>query len=86
MATKKAAAEIPTAKNVYPGEELVKVRIPLVKGEQNYTDVYINARSWRIKHGETVMVPACVAEVLENAEEMLKESMAFIEENSNSDI
>ncbi len=80
MATKKAQPAA-VAKNVYPGEELVTVRIPLIKGRPNFTDVYINERSWRIKHGEDVEVPACVASVLKDSEDMIAESIAFVQEN-----
>lgn len=84
MAVRKKTAEetVTIAKNVKPGEKLVTLRIPLVKGQQNYTDVYINDRSWRIKHGESVQVPECVAKVLRNAEDMVAENIAFISENA----
>lgn len=48
-----------------------KIRIP--RERDNNEDVYVsvNDRTWVIKRGVEVEVPACVAEVLRHQEEML---------------
>ena len=50
-------------------EELISIRLPLTKELQNDVFVRVNSRTWLIKRGETVKVPACVVEVLEHAEQ-----------------
>lgn len=55
------------------------VRIKLQKTRNEKDDVYVavNGKSYLIKRGEYVDVPASVAEVLENKEKMLAEAMEF---------
>lgn len=55
----------------------VKIRIPLTRTEQDDVYVCINGKSWLIKRGEEVEVPANVAEVLQNREDMLVKAMEF---------
>lgn len=62
------------------GEKLVKVKIPRVKKDQPDEFVSVNERTWQIKPGVEVEVPACVAEVLKNREAMLETIMAFEEQ------
>ena len=50
-------------------EELISIRLPLTKELQSDVFVRVNERTWLIKRGETVQVPACVVEVLEHAEQ-----------------
>ena len=50
-------------------EELISIRLPLTKELQSDVFVRVNHRTWLIKRGETVQVPACVVEVLEHAEQ-----------------
>lgn len=57
--------------------EMVKIRLPLTRGEKDDVYVAVNGKSYLIKRGETVEVPACVAEVLEHQEEMLETAMEF---------
>lgn len=50
------------------GEEMVTIR--LFKDNERYKDdvfVAINGRSFQIKRGESVQVPKCVADVLEQS-------------------
>ena len=42
----------------------------------------VNGQSWRIQRGKTVEVPACVAEVLRNAELAEDANDAFLRENA----
>lgn len=58
-------------------EELVSIRLPLTKDNQADLFVRVNQRTWLIKRGVTVQVPRCVAEVIDNAERMQMEGMAF---------
>ena len=58
-------------------EELISVRLPLTKELQNDVFVRVNHRTWLIKRGETVKVPACVVEVLEHADQATAESLQY---------
>ena len=64
-------------------EKTVKIRIPRTKADQEDVPVWVNDRSWIIKRGVEVDVPACVAEVLRHQEEMLEEIMLFEEASKN---
>jgi hypothetical protein len=68
-----------TKKTDTPKEKMVKIRIPKTKNDQEDVFVSVNFRTWQIKRGVEVDVPACVAEVLRHQEEMLEEIMAFEE-------
>lgn len=57
--------------------KMVKIKIPLTKTEKDDVYVAVNGKSYLIKRGEYVEVPASVAEVLENQEKMLSEAIAF---------
>ena len=58
-------------------EKMVKIRIPRTKADQEDVFVSVNQRTWLIKRGVEVEVPACVAEVLRHQEEMLETIMRF---------
>ena len=58
-------------------EELFRIRLPLTKELQNDVFVRVNHRTWLIKRGESVEVPACVVEVLEHADQATAESLQF---------
>lgn len=58
-------------------EKTVKVKIPRVKKDQEDVFVSVNDRTWQIKPGVSVEVPACVAEVLRNREMVLEEIYLF---------
>lgn len=62
-------------------EKTVKVKIPRVKKDQEDVFVSVNDRTWQIKPGVTVEVPACVAEVLRNREMVLEEIYLFESEH-----
>lgn len=55
----------------------VKIKLPLTRTEKDDVYVAVNGKSYLIKRGETVEVPACVAEVLQHKEEMLAQAMEF---------
>ena len=55
----------------------VKIKLPLTRQEKDDVYVAVNGKSFLIKRGETVEVPASVAEVLQHREEMLSMAMAF---------
>ena len=55
----------------------VKIKLPLTRTEKDDVYVAVNGKSYLIKRGETVEVPASVAEVLQHKEEMLAVSMEF---------
>lgn len=65
------------------GEKKVKVFIPKNRNIKNDDSeiIYVNDRSFQVKKGEWVEVPACVAEVLSNREKALDRADAFVTEN-----
>lgn len=58
-------------------EKTVKIKLPLTRTEKDDVYVAVNGKSYLIKRGETVEVPASVAEVLQHKEEMLAQAMEF---------
>lgn len=58
-------------------EELISIRLPLTKERQDDVFVRVNQRTWLIKRGETVKVPACVVEVLEHADQAEIDGMRY---------
>ena len=58
-------------------EETVRIRLPKTKELQDDVFVSVNNRTWLIQRGVYVDVPACVAEVLQHAEEMAEEALRF---------
>lgn len=58
-------------------KKTVKIKLPLTRTEKDDVYVAVNGKSYLIKRGETVEVPACVAEVLQHKEEMLAQAMEF---------
>ena len=64
--------------------KMVKIKLPLTRTEKNDVYVAVNGKSYLIKRGEYVEVPASVAEVLENREKMLNEAMEFESQAANN--
>ena len=60
-----------------PNEKMYKIKIPRTKKDEEDVFVSVNMRTWQIKRGVEVEVPACVKEVLDHQEEMLEEIMMF---------
>ena len=58
-------------------KKTVKIKLPLTRTEKDDVYVAVNGKSYLIKRGETVEVPACVAEVLQHKEDMLAQAMEF---------
>lgn len=58
-------------------EKMVKIRIPRERGNDSDVYVSVNERSWLIKRGVEVEVPACCAEVLRNQEIALEKADAY---------
>lgn len=58
-------------------EELIAIRLPIIKEDNADVFVRVNHRTWLIKRGETVKVPRCVIEVLENAEKAQLEAYQY---------
>ena len=61
-------------------EKMVKIRLPLLRGENN-ADVFVgvNGRNWRIKRGVEVEVPEICAIELRQQEEALAKAYEFNE-------
>jgi hypothetical protein len=55
----------------------VKIKLPLTRTEKDDVYVGINGKTYLVKRGETVEVPASVAWVLERKERMLAIAMEF---------
>ena len=55
----------------------VKIKIPLTRTEKDDVYVCLNGKSYQIKRGEEVEVPAGVAEILKHKEEMLTVAMEY---------
>lgn len=60
-------------------EELVKIRIPRSRENQDDVFVAVNGRTWLIKRGVEVEVPPCVVEVLQHQEDALAKAYDFME-------
>ena len=58
-------------------KKTVKIKLPLTRTEKDDVYVAVNGKSYLIKRGVPVEVPACVAEVLQHKEEMLSQAMEF---------
>ena len=76
-----AAAEpdkknIPAATNAYPGEKLVRIRIPHAEDDGDVF-VSVNDRNWYIKRGSEVEIPECAAEVLIRREERIDDAINY---------
>lgn len=58
-------------------EKKVKIRLPLTRTEKDDVFVGLNGKTYLIKRGVDVEVPAGVAEILEHRENMLSIAMEF---------
>ena len=58
-------------------KKTVKLKLNLTRTEKDDVYVGLNGKTYLIKRGETVEVPAGVAEILQNKEEMLAQAMEF---------
>lgn len=58
-------------------EERVTIRLPLSREERDDVYVGLNGKSYLIKRGVNVDVPAGVAEILRRREEMLEIALAY---------
>lgn len=65
------------AKKTEAKEEMVKIKLPRLTKNDEDVFVSVNERTWLIKRGVEVEVPACVVEVLRHKEEMEEEAYAF---------
>lgn len=58
-------------------EKTVKIRMPLTREMKDDVFVGVNGKTWLIKRGEEVELPAYVAKVLERREAVLGMAMEF---------
>lgn len=75
MASKNTTTEekiVPTTE-----EKRVTIRLPLSREERDDVYVGLNGKSYLIKRGVNVDVPAGVAEILRRREEMLEIALAY---------
>ena len=61
----------------------VTTRLPLSRTEKEDVYVAVNGKSYLIKRGEPVKVPASVAEVLQRREQMLEEALRYEAEQAS---
>jgi hypothetical protein len=66
--------------------KMVRIKLPKTRNEKDDVYVAVNGKSYLIKRGEYVDVPASVAEVLENKEKMLNEAMDFEAQAANNEV
>lgn len=59
---------------------MVKIKLPLTRTEKDDVYVGLNGKSYLIKRGVAVDVPAGVAKILERKEKMLSLAMEFEEQ------
>ena len=83
MATKKDLLTEEPIVEEEPEEELITIRLPITRENQQDVFVRVNNRTWLIKRGETVRVPKCVVEVLNNSERGMLEAMRYQEAMAN---
>lgn len=48
-------------------KETVTVYLPFIEGEEDEITVGVNGKMWKVKRGEEVEVPKCVAVVIRNS-------------------
>ena len=58
-------------------KKMVTIKLPLTRTEKDDVYVAVNGKSYLIKRGVQVKVPASVAEVLERREQMLSFAMEY---------
>lgn len=64
-------------------EKTVRIRLPRTRDDNDDVYVSVNDRTFLIKRGVDVDVPACVAEVLRHHEEMLEKAYEYREANKS---
>ena len=62
-------------------KDTVRIKLPLLRNDSDNEGVYVavNGKTYQIKRGVYVDVPACVAEVLEHSEEMQLQAIEYEE-------
>ena len=65
-------------------EKKVKIKLPLTRSERDDVFVGVNGKTWLIKRGVEVEVPASVVEVLQHREEMLQIAMELEDAGASS--
>ena len=83
MADTKEKKNEQTQEQAAEQEELISIRLPLTKELQSDVFVRVNERTWLIKRGETVKLPACAVEVLEHAEQATRAGLQYQAEHEN---
>lgn len=66
-----------TKKETVAKEKMVTVFIPRINKDEDDLRVWVNDRSWLIKKGVQVEVPACVAEVLARSQAIQDKIMSY---------
>lgn len=75
-----------TTANNDPWGDMVTIKLPKApKGEENFVMASVNGRTFKIKRGVAVDVPAPIAEVIQNSEEMRDEADEYIEKHLTED-
>ena len=64
-------------KTTETAENMVKIKLPRNRKDEDDMFVSVNERTWLIKRGVEVEVPECVAEVIRNSELMQEEAYEF---------
>ena len=83
--TKKKAEEIQEPQAPQE-EEQISIRLPLTKELQDDVFVRVNQRTWLIKRGVTVKLPACAVEVLEHSEQATMDGLRYMAQKEKTNI
>lgn len=71
---------MPTTKNntvANTENDMVKIKLPRLKKDDEDVFVSVNERTWLIKRGVEVEVPRCVAKILRQQERMQEEAYNY---------
>lgn len=58
-------------------EELISIRLPLTKENQQPVFIRCNQETWLVKRGVTVQLPKRAVEILENSEKAMLAGMEY---------
>ena len=73
----KEPVEIPAEEPVEKEPERVRIKLPLIDGEDPEKVVGINGKYYKIRRGKWVDVPPEVAEVLDNSDSQMVSALEF---------
>ena len=76
------AKKDPVIEEEAPAVEMVRIKLPLTREQQDDVFVRVNQETFLIKRGEYVEVPRYVVEVLDHSERAMLEALQFEEKHA----